>query len=126
VEPRVPQRLQRQPDSADGDGALNAEERPQDGDGREREHRRQAGGRRSEVPSLHITSTRVKLLDYSLSVVSQSKDALGGVMMKVDIGDGELLADRGASTEIIEARARAYLNAANFHLNNGDGRKRKR
>ena len=74
-----------------------------------------------------ITSTHGKLLDYALRAVSQGKDALGEVSMKVDFGDGELVAGRGASTDIIEASARAYLNAVNRHLNTaGNGRKRRR
>jgi 2-isopropylmalate synthase len=37
--------------------------------------------------------------------------------VKVDFGDGELMAGKGASTDIIEASARAYLNAVNRYLN---------
>ena len=38
---------------------------------------------------------------------------LGEVTMKVDFGDGELVTGKGASTDMIEASARAYLNAIN-------------
>ena len=66
-------------------------------------------------------------MDYALRAVSQGKDALGEVTVKVDFGDGELLVGRGASTDIIEASARAYLNAVNRFLGNGNSRgKRKR
>jgi 2-isopropylmalate synthase len=40
--------------------------------------------------------------------------------MKVDFGSGELVTGKGASTDVIEASARAYLNAVNRHLCNGE------
>jgi 2-isopropylmalate synthase len=63
-----------------------------------------------------LTRTRGKLIDYSLRAVSQGKDALGEVSLKVDFGDGELVTGKGASTDVIEASARAYLNAVNRFL----------
>jgi 2-isopropylmalate synthase len=75
-----------------------------------------------------LTQTRGKLMDYSLRAVSQGKDALGEVTVKVDFGTGEQVTGKGASTDVIEASARAYLNAVNRHLceqKNGAGRKRR-
>ncbi len=69
-----------------------------------------------------ITKTRGKLMDYQLRAVSEGKDALGEVTVKVDFGGGELVTGKGASTDIIEASARAYLNAVNRHLGNGHGK----
>ena len=66
-----------------------------------------------------ITKTRGKLMDYALRAVSQGKDALGEVTVKADFGDGELVTGKGASTDVIEASARAYLNAVNRFLGNG-------
>ncbi len=66
-----------------------------------------------------LTKTRGKLMDYSLRAVSQGKDALGEVTVKVDFGNGETLTGKGASTDVIEASARAYLNAVNRHLCDG-------
>jgi 2-isopropylmalate synthase len=63
-----------------------------------------------------LTKTRGRLMEYSLRAVSQGKDALGEVTAKVDFGDGQLVTGKGASTDIIEASARAYLNAVNRHL----------
>ena len=63
-----------------------------------------------------LTRTPGKLMDYSLRAVSQGKDALGEVTVKVDFNDGNLVVGKGASTDIIEASARAYLNAINRHL----------
>jgi 2-isopropylmalate synthase len=66
-----------------------------------------------------ITRTRGRLMDYALRAVSQGKDALGEVTIKADFGDGELVTGKGASTDVIEASARAYLNAVNRFLCNG-------
>ena len=68
-----------------------------------------------------LTRTRGRLMDYSLRAVSRGKDALGEVTAKVDFGDGELVTGKGASTDVIEASARAYLNAVNRFLCSGDG-----
>jgi 2-isopropylmalate synthase len=63
-----------------------------------------------------LTKTKGKLMDFSLRAVSQGKDALGEVTVKVDFGNGEIVTGKGASTDIIEASARAYLNAVNRSL----------
>ena len=72
-----------------------------------------------------LTKTRGRLMDYSLRAVSQGKDALGEVDVKVDFGDGELVTGKGASTDVIEASARAYLNAVNRFICNGDTKLKK-
>jgi 2-isopropylmalate synthase len=64
-----------------------------------------------------LTGTQGRLLDYSLRAVSQGMDALGEVTAKVDFGNDEPVVGKGASTDVIEASARAYLNAVNRHLN---------
>jgi 2-isopropylmalate synthase len=51
-----------------------------------------------------------KLLDYSLHSVSMGKDAVGEVSVKVEYA-GKVISGRGTSTDIIEASAKAYLNA---------------
>jgi 2-isopropylmalate synthase len=61
-------------------------------------------------------------MDYSLRAVSQGKDALGEVTVKVDFGDGDLVTGKGASTDVIEASARAYLNSVNRFLSSGNGK----
>lgn len=63
-----------------------------------------------------LTKTNGKLMDYALRAVSQGQDAIGEVTLKADFGDGELVTGKGASTDIIEASARAYLNAVNRFL----------
>lgn len=63
-----------------------------------------------------ITKLRGRLKDYTIHAVSQGKDALGEVSVKADFGDGQLIGGKGASTDVIEASARAYLNAVNRYL----------
>jgi 2-isopropylmalate synthase len=53
-----------------------------------------------------------KLLNYSLRAITGGKDALGDVTVRVKT-KGEVLTGRGSSTDIIEASAKAYLNAIN-------------
>jgi 2-isopropylmalate synthase len=63
-----------------------------------------------------LTGRPGKLMDYSLRAISQGKDALGEVTVKVDFGGGKMITGKGASTDVIEASARAYLNAVNRSL----------
>jgi 2-isopropylmalate synthase len=60
-----------------------------------------------------LTETKGKLLDYALRAVSQGKDALGEVTVKVEFNGGKIVTGKGSSTDVIEASARAYLNAVN-------------
>lgn len=72
-----------------------------------------------------LTRTRGKLKEYSLRATSAGKDALGEVTVKVDFGSGELISGKGASTDVIEASARAYLNALNRFLCTAQARRSK-
>jgi len=63
------------------------------------------------------------LIEYRVEAVTQGKDSLGEVTLKVDFGDGNLITGKGASTDVIEASARAYLNAVNRVLLSGEIRK---
>jgi 2-isopropylmalate synthase len=76
-----------------------------------------------------LTQTQGRLKEYALRAVSAGKDALGEVTVKVNFGandtdDADLITGKGASTDVIEASARAYLNAVNRHLS-GNQRKQK-
>lgn len=62
-----------------------------------------------------ITGTKGKLLDYALEAVTVGKDALGEVRVRVSFGR-ETLSAKAASTDIVEASARAYLSCVNRHL----------
>lgn len=59
-----------------------------------------------------ITGLKPGLLDYSLKAVTGGKEALGEVTVKLEY-KGRTVIGRGASTDIIEASAKAYLNAIN-------------
>ena len=53
-----------------------------------------------------------KLVDYKVKAVTSGKDALGEASVKVNF-KGELVIGRASSTDVIEARALAYVNAIN-------------
>ncbi|MEW9121652.1 MAG: 2-isopropylmalate synthase [Thermotaleaceae bacterium] len=58
----------------------------------------------------------INLMDYGIKAVTSGEDALGEVTVRVK-KNGTLYLGRGISTDIIEASAKAYLNAINkmFH-----------
>jgi 2-isopropylmalate synthase len=60
-----------------------------------------------------IVNQRGHLVQYTVEAVTQGRDSLGEVTLKVDFGNGELITGKGASTDVIEASARAYINAVN-------------
>ncbi|RKY39995.1 MAG: 2-isopropylmalate synthase [Candidatus Omnitrophota bacterium] len=59
-----------------------------------------------------ITGVRGKLLNYSLQAITSGKDAVGEVSIKVKFKD-RIITARGASTDIVEGSAKAYLEAVN-------------
>ncbi len=59
-----------------------------------------------------IVNMKGKLLDYSIQSVTQGKDALGQVTIKVKFDDISVVT-HGTSTDILEASAKAYVNAVN-------------
>jgi len=63
-----------------------------------------------------ITGLKFELLDYSLKSTTGGKDALGEVAIRIKPDSGNEVSGRGASTDIIEASIRAYLNAVNKFL----------
>jgi 2-isopropylmalate synthase len=62
-----------------------------------------------------ITGTPGDLRDYSIQAVTRGEDAVGEVSMSVAFG-GNYVSAKAASTDIVEASAKAYLNALNSHL----------
>ena len=63
------------------------------------------------------------LRDYDLKAVTMGKDALGEAIVRVEIG-GVIYSGVGTSSDVIEASARAYVNAFNRHfqaMKNGNG-----
>ncbi len=59
-----------------------------------------------------ITGIKGKLLDYSIQAVTRGKDALGEVHLRIK-AKGKEISGRSSSTDIIEASAKAYLDAVN-------------
>lgn len=59
-----------------------------------------------------ITGIQPRLLNYNLRAVTRGKDALGEVTVRLKYKEKEVVG-RGTSTDIIEASAKAYVNAVN-------------
>jgi 2-isopropylmalate synthase len=59
-----------------------------------------------------ITGLTGRLIDYSVHAVTRGKDAVGEVFVHVDF-EGKSFSGKAASSDIIDASARAYLNAVN-------------
>jgi 2-isopropylmalate synthase len=59
-------------------------------------------------------ATRIKgdLTDFQVSSVTRGGDALGDVIVQLDV-EGTKVSGRGVATDVVEASARAYLNAVN-------------
>lgn len=59
-----------------------------------------------------MTRVHGRLADYSIRAITGGKDAFGEVVLKLEV-DGHIVIGKGASTDVIEASVRAYLNAVN-------------
>ncbi|MBF0478630.1 MAG: 2-isopropylmalate synthase [Candidatus Omnitrophica bacterium] len=59
-----------------------------------------------------ITKVKGELLDYNIHSVTQGEDAIGEVTIKLKAKQETVIA-HGASTDIVEASAKAYINAVN-------------
>lgn len=73
-----------------------------------------------------ITGMNSTLLLYNISAVTGGKDALGEVTVKIQPnGSSKIYLGRGVSTDVLEASAKAYINAVNkvVHDNNSEGKK---
>jgi 2-isopropylmalate synthase len=62
-----------------------------------------------------ITGIKCELLDYSIKAISSQTDAMGEVRVKIRFKD-KVVSGTGTSTDIIEASAKAYINAINKGL----------
>ena len=58
------------------------------------------------------TGVDAALVDFQVSSVTGGVDALGDVVVQVS-HEGRKVTGRGVSTDVVEASARAYLNAVN-------------
>jgi 2-isopropylmalate synthase len=59
------------------------------------------------------SGVRTSVLDFQVSSVTGGGDALGAVVFLLESDDGIRASGRGVATDVVEASARAYLNAVN-------------
>jgi len=62
-----------------------------------------------------ITGIAAKLTDYEIRAVTSGKDAQGEVSLALDIS-GKTVRGRGVSTDILDASAKAFINAINLYV----------
>ncbi len=62
-----------------------------------------------------ITGVTGKLTDYQIRAVTVGKDAQGEVSLALDV-KGKTIRGRGVSTDILDASAKAFVNAINLYL----------
>lgn len=60
-----------------------------------------------------ITGMKPTLETYAIDAVTGGKDAVGSVTVRVKSGKGKTYLGRGLSTDVLEASARAYIDALN-------------
>ncbi|ACD83797.1 Isopropylmalate synthase [Methylacidiphilum infernorum V4] len=63
-----------------------------------------------------ITGQHGHLVEYEVKSVTEGKDAIGEVTVKVNFDSKKLVTAKAASTDVIEASIKAYLNAVNKAL----------
>lgn len=78
-----------------------------------------------------MVDARYRLVDFVVKSVTGGTDALGEVTVKLEGANGEIYTGRGASLDIVEASAKAYVNAINKlvyyeEMRNGETRPRDR
>jgi 2-isopropylmalate synthase len=59
-----------------------------------------------------VTKTAAKLVRYDIRAVTSGTEAMGEVTVRLESGDKKATG-RGASTDVIEASAKAYVNGLN-------------
>jgi 2-isopropylmalate synthase len=59
------------------------------------------------------TGIQGTLTEFNVSSVTKGVDALGDVVIQFESEDGIKVSGRGVSTDVVEASARAFLNAVN-------------
>jgi 2-isopropylmalate synthase len=61
---------------------------------------------------VRATGVDAKLISFTVGAVTAGTEALGDVTVQVDV-EGDRYTGRGVSTDVVEASARAFLNAIN-------------
>ena len=59
-----------------------------------------------------VTGTTAKLMRYEIRAVTSGTEAMGEVTVHLEVGGRKILG-RGASTDVIEASAKAYVDGLN-------------
>jgi len=76
-----------------------------------------------------LVNAEYSLADFTIKSVTGGTDALGEVTVKLQAKNGEIYTGRGTSLDIVEASAKAYINAINklvhYEALRGDGGRRK-
>ncbi len=62
-----------------------------------------------------ITRVKARLTNYVIKAITSSKDAQGEVSLELEI-EGRTYSGKGVSTDIVEASAKAYINALNRYF----------
>ncbi len=62
-----------------------------------------------------VTGIKARLTNYVIKAITGSKDAQGEVSLELEI-EGKTYSGKGVSTDIIEASAKAYINALNRYF----------
>lgn len=70
-----------------------------------------------------ITGLKCTLETYGLDAITGGKDAVGSVLVRVRNEKGQTFLGRGISTDVLEASARAYIDAANKIVAEANGPK---
>ncbi|NMA52037.1 MAG: 2-isopropylmalate synthase, partial [Peptococcaceae bacterium] len=60
-----------------------------------------------------ITDISCTMISWGINAITSGKDALGDVKLKITTDGQKVYAGRGISTDILEASAKAYINAVN-------------
>jgi 2-isopropylmalate synthase len=61
---------------------------------------------------VRATGVEARLVTFTVGAVTAGTEALGDVTVQIDL-DGDRYTGRGVSTDVVEASARAFLNAIN-------------
>jgi 2-isopropylmalate synthase len=72
---------------------------------------------------MRATGGEAKLASFNIAAVTEGSEALGDVTVQIEV-EGERFTGRGISTDIVEASARAFLNAMNRSVRRGRGTRR--
>ncbi len=71
-----------------------------------------------------LVEGKVHILDYRVTSIGKGRDALGEAIVNLSL-DGQVSTGRDVAQDVLEASAKAYLNAINRQLINAEVREKK-